>query len=85
VERIRQHCIPQHLIDIIWVAMNTVPQNPAVKRSELEVLFQAPPTYHEFCNSISAKPGKSSGGMTGLTYSMMKCWTAMDNIEISNA
>jgi hypothetical protein len=73
-ERVRHHNIPQNLVDILWAAMNKVPKAPAI-REELEIIFTSPPSYHEFCNAISAKPGRSSGGMSGLTYSMMKSWS----------
>jgi hypothetical protein len=72
--RVRHHSIPQHLLDKIWEAMNNIPKAQGV-REELAVVLEPPPSYLEFCNAISAKPGKSSMGISGLMYSMMKCWT----------
>jgi len=41
-------------------------------RDELVATLDVPPTFHEFCNSISSKSGKTLGGITGLTYDHMK-------------
>jgi len=46
--------------------------------------FDAPPSFHEFCNAISSKPGKTSGGITGLTYDHMKAWSKNFKRDVYN-
>ena len=74
ISRISRHRIPKKYTDIIWEAMTSVPKAPDVQL-ELSEVFETPPSYHDFCNAISARPGKSAGGLTGLTYQHMKAWS----------
>ena len=38
-------------------------------------MFDLPPSFHEFCNALSSKSGKTAGGITGLTYKHMQAWS----------
>ena len=72
--RIDHHNIPSKYQDIIWNAMTSVPKASEV-RVELEGVFDLPPSFHEFCNALSSKSGKTAGGITGLTYKHMQAWS----------
>jgi hypothetical protein len=73
IERIKHHNIPEKYINIIWDAMKPVEKSEVVKE-DLTEMFLTPPSFHEFCNTISAKNGKSAGGISGLTYQHMQAW-----------
>jgi ribonuclease HI len=72
--RIDHHKIPSKYQDIIWNAMTSVPKASEV-RAELNGVFDLPPSFHEFCNALSSKSGKTAGGITGLTYTHMQAWS----------
>jgi len=42
------------------------------------------PSFHEFCNAISSKPGKTSGRITGLPYDHMKAWSKNFKSDVYN-
>jgi len=71
---IHHHNIPAKYQNIIWEAMQPPPQTDEV-RDELVAAFDIPP-------SISAKPGKTSGGITGLTYGHMKAWSKNLKLDV---
>lgn len=54
--------------------MTNVSKGAAVQQ-ELSGLFDVPPTFDEFRKSISSRSGKNAGGLSDLTYSMMKTWS----------
>ncbi len=74
-----QHCaslsIPVELSDIIWKAIvapiSTSRQQAA---DHLNEIFASPPSLAEFLEAIKNCPKKSAGGVTGVTYAMMKGW-----------
>ena len=72
--RISHLGIPMHLCDVIWNAMSSSITAPSVY-TDLTASFQAPPTFDEFCLSISSRSSRTAGGLTGLTYKMMKAWS----------
>jgi hypothetical protein len=72
--RVSHHGIPTHILEIIWKAMTTVPKAAAVQQ-DLSGIFEVPPTFEDFCKAISSRSGKSAGGISDLTYSMMKTWS----------
>ena len=74
LKRIKHHGIPSKYQDVIWEAMQPLTSSNVIKE-ELGTMFAKPPTFREFCNAISAKPGKTSGGVSGLTYEHMKIWS----------
>ena len=80
---IHHHSIPTEYQDIIWNAMQPAPDSNKV-RDDLEDVFDAPHTFHEFCNAISAKPGKTSGGLTGHTFDHMKAWSKSLKRDVYN-
>jgi len=43
-----------------------------------------PPSFHKFCNAISSKPGKTSGGIAGLSYDHMKAWSKSFKFDVYN-
>ena len=53
--------------------MTYVPE-AAVVQQDLSGLFFVPPTFEDFRKSISTRSGKTAGGLSDLTYSMMKAW-----------
>jgi len=53
-------------------------------REELVASFDMPPSFHEFLNAVSTKPGKTSGGITGLTYDHMKAWSKNFKLVVDN-
>jgi len=73
LKRVNHHNIPSHLIDIVWDSMITMPKASLV-RTELQEIFSYLPTFSALTTSIASRPGKTIGGMSGLTYSMMKAW-----------
>jgi len=72
--KVRHHGIPPHLLDILWTVMAKDPKANVVQL-KLNDLFASPPTFEEFRRAISSRPGKTAGGITELTYSMMKSWS----------
>jgi ribonuclease HI len=83
LKRIHHHGIPVKYQDILWNAMQAHPSSGDVKE-ELVDTFDTPPSFHEFCNAISAKPGKTSGGISGLTYEHMKIWSKQYKRDVYN-
>jgi hypothetical protein len=64
--------------------MTDVPKSPNV-HSDLSSIFKTPPSFEDFCNAIKAKPHKKAGGLTGTTYTMVKCWSpAMKQLVYDN-
>lgn len=63
--------LPAELVQRLWVAVDSVPDKARVQ-SSMEEAFQSAPTYQEFCNLTNRLDVSSAGGMSGLTYSMIK-------------
>jgi hypothetical protein len=79
-----EHCstgIPPHLLETIWKAISSptstldAPRNnKPTLREEMGTDFSRCPTRTEFDTALHSMSDKSVGGMTGCTYTMMKCW-----------
>jgi len=53
--------------------------------TELSTIFESPPSFEDFCNAIKAKPHNKAEGLTGTTYTMVKCWSpAMNQLVYDN-
>ena len=82
---IHHHGIPPECQEIFWNAMPSVPKAPEV-RAELDEVFVLPPTFHQFCNALFPKSGKTAGEIAGLTYQHVQAWswkfkqTVFDNL-----
>ena len=85
-ENFKQHCagmgLPEpsspaqvSLVERLWSAV-TRPHDSSRRavRRDLEKKFRYPPSYDEFALAIKSKRGNTAGGISGLTYTMMKHW-----------
>lgn len=65
--------IPVDLLRRLWHAIERVPAKKDLAVS-LEEALGVPPSYEDFCRLIGKLNTSSAGGMSGLTYSMIKAW-----------
>jgi len=62
--------IPSWVTDILWDSMKT-----KVLPVESDLSLIGTPTLVEFTNAVNHVKLHSAGGMSGLTYNMIKCWS----------
>ena len=65
--------IPLEMLRRLWHAIENVPAK-ADLASALDQSLSEAPTYEAFCRLIARLNSNSAGGMSGLTYSMIKAW-----------
>ena len=65
--------IPSSESEILWEAINKVPTtSPKLQQFQQEVVNT--PTYKEYKEQVHLASMHSAGGISGLTYGMMKAW-----------
>jgi len=77
---LRRHCLRTHgsaysekaLRALFWGLQR--PQRAAAVAQSIGDLFQCPPTLEEFTREIRTPRPLTTGGMSGLTYQMMRLW-----------
>ena len=65
--------IPEPYLELIWGAMQTVP-NQALLAQELHATLQEPPTEEEFRWAIKDHKKSTAPGMSNVTYGNVKDW-----------
>jgi len=73
--------VPDRLLRLAWSALkspndrlNKTHHKKTTVRSHMQATLQALPSRSEYDNCLSATGNTTVGGITGLTYSMMKAW-----------
>ena len=73
--------VPDRYLNILWDALRSPkPKLERVTKKKLTVatdmanIIQAPPTREEYNSCLASTGNTTVGGMSGLTYSMMKAW-----------
>lgn len=67
----KQRGVPTHLTALIWTALSkTPPPSPALLRFQSDVMRT--PTYDEWIQEVQHTSTGSAGGMSGLTYDIIK-------------
>jgi hypothetical protein len=72
--------VPLELRRKMFIAMGTM-AGGAKAKVDLDKAFETPPTAEEWHAMVGEMKNNSSGGMTGCSYNMIKCWP----VEISTA
>jgi hypothetical protein len=76
LEEFKDKCAPQgvpsHLVEAIWEALMV---QPSQEERDWGDTLLTPVTLEEFNRAIDSTKTNSAGGMSGLTYNMMRCWS----------
>ena len=66
--------VPAEFTNIIWQAVSYRPPDTA-KRKEFHAFVKLAPTYKRFAEALRTAPKNTAGGISGLTYDIMRQWT----------
>jgi len=66
-----QRGVPSHLTDIIWSSLNK-PMTPSQDLTQFQQDVMRTPTYDEWLIEVQHTSAGSAGGMSGLTYDILK-------------